>query len=230
MRGRSLKPTKVLLGLLAVLQTMWSTSRATHVVHIGGKVPMHTQYTRGYEGNKKYLCKEPCISNSDVLITANQRNVRVTKGKYSIFDDSSARIITANISNFHNWDAGRYWIGVDIPWQKDSYAEFYLSVMSDVPHPSAFPRHNEAILPVVISVAVLLGVLILMFLLVRWKWKLSALNTDNCRNAGRRHEVNMTDRTEEEMPPLYHQTVSVPCIMTQAKKSTLGALRSHVGG
>uniref|UniRef100_A0A3Q1IZA8 Immunoglobulin V-set domain-containing protein n=1 Tax=Anabas testudineus TaxID=64144 RepID=A0A3Q1IZA8_ANATE len=65
-------------------------------------------YVGGYKSNEKYLCRNDCGSDNDVLITTTQGS----KNRYSISDDTNKRVFTATISNLNKNDAGKYWCGV----------------------------------------------------------------------------------------------------------------------
>ncbi|XP_039605360.1 CMRF35-like molecule 3 isoform X1 [Polypterus senegalus] len=123
-----MKTAKALLCLIAVLEATRSTSGTTKEAFSGRSVKIDIKYESGYEENRKYLCKDPCTSNTDVLISANLRNVLVSAARYSLFDNPSTTVITATIHDLQLGDSGKYWIGVDIHQRVDSYKEFTLIV------------------------------------------------------------------------------------------------------
>ncbi|XP_039605361.1 CMRF35-like molecule 3 isoform X2 [Polypterus senegalus] len=191
-----MKTAKALLCLIAVLEATRSTSGTTKEAFSGRSVKIDIKYESGYEENRKYLCKDPCTSNTDVLISANLRNVLVSAARYSLFDNPSTTVITATIHDLQLGDSGKYWIGVDIHQRVDSYKEFTLIVYPALttiqttstaapstptlgtspeateetgsPVPSAFSTasHVKDALPVGAIIGAVLGVLLLVILLV----------------------------------------------------------------
>ncbi|XP_063331515.1 polymeric immunoglobulin receptor-like [Pelmatolapia mariae] len=89
-------------------------------------VKVSCSYDEGYESYEKYLCKNNCGSNDDVLITTSESR----KNKYVIHDDKTARIFTTTISDLHSADAGIYWCGVTRTG-KDIYTEVKLKLVQD---------------------------------------------------------------------------------------------------
>lgn len=84
---------------------------------------MSCPYSEGYESYEKYLCKNDCGNNDDVLIKTTEAN----KNKYSIHDDNQKRVFTATISDLSRTDAGKYWCGVTRNG-KDLYTKVNLEV------------------------------------------------------------------------------------------------------
>ncbi|XP_026215468.1 CMRF35-like molecule 3 [Anabas testudineus] len=95
----------------------------------GKEANVSCSYDEGYESYEKYLCRNDCGSNDDVLITTTQGD----KNRYSISDDTNKRVFTATISNLNQNDAGKYWCGVTKSGiLKDFYpAEFEVKVEKD---------------------------------------------------------------------------------------------------
>ena len=89
----------------------------------GGQVQVSCPYGAGYESYEKYLCKNDCGNDDDVLVTTTA----VRKNRYSIHDDRSKRVSTATISELRLTDAGKYWCGVSKNG-KDIYTEVKLEV------------------------------------------------------------------------------------------------------
>ncbi|XP_028652102.2 CMRF35-like molecule 5 [Erpetoichthys calabaricus] len=192
----SMKSAKALLCLLAVLETTRSTSGTTKKAFSGRSVMIDIKYESGYEKHRKYLCKDPCNSNADMLISADLKNVLVSAARYSLFDNTSTTVITATICDLQLSDSGKYWIGVDIDQRVDSYNEFTLIVYpapttvqmtstaapstptfgtspeateetgSPVPSASSPVSHVKDALPVGVIVGATLGGLLLVILLV----------------------------------------------------------------
>uniref|UniRef100_A0A3B4F8Q2 Immunoglobulin V-set domain-containing protein n=1 Tax=Pundamilia nyererei TaxID=303518 RepID=A0A3B4F8Q2_9CICH len=91
------------------LRCVPSAVGVNHVTgYMGSKVEISCSYDKGYESYEKYLCKNNCGSDDDVLIKTSESR----KSKYRINDDKTARIVTATIFDLHSTDAGKYWCGV----------------------------------------------------------------------------------------------------------------------
>ncbi|XP_026216360.1 polymeric immunoglobulin receptor-like, partial [Anabas testudineus] len=95
----------------------------------GKEANVSCSYDEGYESYEKYLCRNDCGIDDDVLITTRQTH----KNRYSISDDTKKRVFTATISNLTQNDAGKYWCGVDISRKLDEYpAEVKVEVEKDI--------------------------------------------------------------------------------------------------
>uniref|UniRef100_A0A665UKJ0 Immunoglobulin V-set domain-containing protein n=1 Tax=Echeneis naucrates TaxID=173247 RepID=A0A665UKJ0_ECHNA len=74
----------------------------------GSQVDVSCSYGEGYESYEKYLCRNNCGSDDDVLIKTTEAN----KDRFSISDDRNKRVYTTTISSLTSQDAGTYWCGV----------------------------------------------------------------------------------------------------------------------
>ncbi|XP_036976992.1 polymeric immunoglobulin receptor-like [Acanthopagrus latus] len=74
----------------------------------GTTVTVSCPYDRGYMSNRKYLCRNDCGSDSDVLISTTEAK----RNKYSIRDDKEKQVFTVTIPDLRRTDAGKYWCGV----------------------------------------------------------------------------------------------------------------------
>ena len=72
----------------------------------GREVQVSCPYGEGYESYEKYLCKNDCGSDDDVLITTTEAK----KNRYSIHDDR--QVFTVTISDLRRMDAGKYLCGI----------------------------------------------------------------------------------------------------------------------
>ncbi|XP_014865106.1 PREDICTED: polymeric immunoglobulin receptor-like, partial [Poecilia mexicana] len=82
-------------------------------------------YPAGYEDYEKYLCKNDCNDDDDVLVKSKGNS-----NKYSIYDDQKALTFTVTISHLRFDDAGKYWCGVTRTGN-DIYTEVKLEVAND---------------------------------------------------------------------------------------------------
>lgn len=81
-------------------------------------------YPQGYESYEKYLCKNDCSEDEDVLI----RSTETKKGRYSTHDDKEKRVFVVTISGLTSVDARQYWCGLTRKGYDKYPAEVHLEV------------------------------------------------------------------------------------------------------
>uniref|UniRef100_A0A671ME48 Immunoglobulin domain-containing protein n=1 Tax=Sinocyclocheilus anshuiensis TaxID=1608454 RepID=A0A671ME48_9TELE len=87
----------------------------------GERLDIRCSYEAGYESNSKYLCKGEC------------RNIMVKSGspaedeRFSLTDDTTARVFTVSITDLRTEDTGLYCCAVERPFT-DIYSEILLLV------------------------------------------------------------------------------------------------------
>lgn len=74
----------------------------------GGEATVSCPYGAGYESYEKYLCRNSCGSDADVVGKTTQANT----SKYSTYDDKQKHAFTATITKLQSSDAGTYKCGV----------------------------------------------------------------------------------------------------------------------
>ncbi|XP_076741228.1 polymeric immunoglobulin receptor-like isoform X2 [Maylandia zebra] len=117
----------LLFTFCIALRCVTSAVGVIHVTgYVGSAVKVSCSYDQGYESYEKYLCKNDCGSNDDVLITTSNP----VTSKYRIHDDKTARIFTTSISDLRSVDTGKYWCGVSRTG-KDIYTEVELKLVKD---------------------------------------------------------------------------------------------------
>ncbi|XP_039860518.1 polymeric immunoglobulin receptor-like isoform X3 [Simochromis diagramma] len=117
----------LLFTFCIALRCVTSAVGVIHVTgYVGSAVKVSCSYDQGYESYEKYLCKNDCGSNDDVLITTSNP----VTSKYRIHDDKTARIFTTSISDLRSVDAGKYWCGVTRTGI-DIYTEVKLKLVQD---------------------------------------------------------------------------------------------------
>nr|XP_024658705.1 polymeric immunoglobulin receptor isoform X2 [Maylandia zebra] len=117
----------LLFTFCIALRCVTSAVGVIHVTgYVGSAVKVSCSYDQGYESYEKYLCKNDCGSNDDVLITTSNP----VTSKYRIHDDKTARIFTTSISDLRSVDTGKYWCGVSRTGI-DIYTEVELKLVQD---------------------------------------------------------------------------------------------------
>uniref|UniRef100_A0A671NPI8 Immunoglobulin domain-containing protein n=1 Tax=Sinocyclocheilus anshuiensis TaxID=1608454 RepID=A0A671NPI8_9TELE len=87
--------------------------------HRGHRLDIRCPYESGYGSNSKYFCKGKC----------NFANIMVKSGspakdqRFSLSDDTTARVFTVTITDLRTEDEGQYWCGVDRTLSADVYSE-----------------------------------------------------------------------------------------------------------
>ncbi|KAM4584524.1 CMRF35-like molecule 1 [Odontesthes bonariensis] len=85
---------------------------AAQVIEVSGyegrDVNVSCTYPQGYQSYEKYLCKDSCDYDEDVIITTTQAK----KGRYTIRDNEEKQIFTVSISDLRTVDAGKYQCGI----------------------------------------------------------------------------------------------------------------------
>ncbi|XP_058647442.1 CMRF35-like molecule 5 isoform X1 [Onychostoma macrolepis] len=95
----------------------------------GERLDIRCSYESGYESNSKYFCKGECIFGL--------RNIMVKSGspaedeRFSLTDDTTARVFTVSITDLRSTDQGLYWCGVKRTLTTDVYSEILLLVKLD---------------------------------------------------------------------------------------------------
>ncbi|XP_036413128.1 CMRF35-like molecule 8 [Colossoma macropomum] len=139
--------------------------------YLGESVQIKCPYDSGYETNIKYLCKGECSlwKTKDIPV----RSGSAEDQRFSLDDDTAARVFTINITDLRPEDGGTYWCGTKrtkpLP---DLYTEILLlvkTVRAQSTHLITFPSTGIIILYVFVSLLVsgiALGVLVL---LCKWR-------------------------------------------------------------
>ncbi len=93
--------------------------------HRGERLDIRCRYKAGYESYSKYLCKGKC--------TFVNRKIMVESGspaedeRFSLTDNTTARVFTVSITDLRTEDEGRYWCAVKGVIY-DGYSEIMLQV------------------------------------------------------------------------------------------------------
>uniref|UniRef100_A0A673MHW7 CMRF35-like molecule 1 n=1 Tax=Sinocyclocheilus rhinocerous TaxID=307959 RepID=A0A673MHW7_9TELE len=114
---------------------LWSCMRIvvvgaqkTVIGHRGGRFDIRCPYESGYESNPKYFCKGECkFGNKFIMVKSGSP---AKDQRFSLSDDTTARVFTVTITDLRTEDEGQYWCGVEriLP---DVYSEILLLVKQD---------------------------------------------------------------------------------------------------
>ncbi|KAL7852061.1 hypothetical protein SRHO_G00178460 [Serrasalmus rhombeus] len=96
----------------------------------GGGVLIKRRYERRYTSNQKYLCKGSGPNCTDKIMT-DAKNEWINRGRFSLFDDTSAAQFWVVIRELTVEDSGKYQCAVDIKEQQDVYTPVELKVEED---------------------------------------------------------------------------------------------------
>ncbi|XP_076135428.1 polymeric immunoglobulin receptor-like [Alosa pseudoharengus] len=80
----------------------------------GGELRVRCPYERRYEKNGKYFNRvgSPHHNKSKTLIQTNLSQTQATEGRFSLYDDTTARVFTVTITGLNAEDSGKYECGV----------------------------------------------------------------------------------------------------------------------
>ncbi|XP_051780488.1 CMRF35-like molecule 3 isoform X2 [Erpetoichthys calabaricus] len=128
----------VFICLNAVVQVI--SSDGVTEVHgtVGGSVTIDCRYEQGFEHFQKYFTNIRWKLNNALIRTKNS-NTLVMEGRYSLYDDTSARVFTVTIKELQMSDAGTYWCAVERTLM-DDYTEVKLTLHQD--HGTESPRKS----------------------------------------------------------------------------------------
>ncbi|KAM9454147.1 uncharacterized protein Hap1MRO34_020065 [Clarias gariepinus] len=97
----------------------------------GRSVQIKCPYTSEYEKNNKFLCRGKCpsVGNRDIPV---QSGSPAKDSRFSLYDDTTAKVFTVTITDLRPEDEGTYWCGIDQTWH-DKITEILLLVKTDFP-------------------------------------------------------------------------------------------------
>ncbi len=94
--------------------------------HRGERLDIRCRYEAGYESYSKYFCKGECkyVGNRNIMIESGSP---AEDERFSLTDNTTARVFTVSITDLRSDDAGQYWCAVErtLP---DVYSEIMLLV------------------------------------------------------------------------------------------------------
>ncbi|KTF85856.1 hypothetical protein cypCar_00043181 [Cyprinus carpio] len=93
--------------------------------HTGERADIRCTYESGYESNPKYLCKGACNFGNKVIVVKSGSPAE--DQRFSLSDNTTARVFTITITELRPADEGQYWCGVKRTGT-DVYSEILLLV------------------------------------------------------------------------------------------------------
>ncbi|XP_046694036.1 CMRF35-like molecule 8 isoform X1 [Silurus meridionalis] len=88
-------------------------------------------YDPGYETYKKYICRGKCTAWEHVWVKSGSP---AKDTRFSLYDDTTAKIFTITITDLRAQDEGTYWCGIERAWPTtDIYTKLRLLVKLDDP-------------------------------------------------------------------------------------------------
>ncbi|XP_062396771.1 CMRF35-like molecule 8 isoform X2 [Sardina pilchardus] len=85
--------------------------------------------TANYKSTPKYFCRAPCWHKDNVLVKSVETNVSVSKGRYSLNDNTSSLYFSISIRGLTAQDSGSYYCGFD-QWGIDRYIKVFLHIVN----------------------------------------------------------------------------------------------------
>ncbi len=94
--------------------------------HRGERLDIRCRYEAGYESYSKYFCKGECkyVGNRNIMVESGSP---AEDERFSLTDDTTARVFTISITDLRSEDEGRYWCAVKGVIY-DGYSEILLQV------------------------------------------------------------------------------------------------------
>ncbi len=95
--------------------------------HRRERLDIRCRYEAGYESNSKYFCKGKCkyAVNKNIMIKSGSP---AEDERFSLTDDTTARVFTVSITDLRTEDEGQYWCAVKRTLNTDVYSEILLLV------------------------------------------------------------------------------------------------------
>ncbi|KAF4075495.1 hypothetical protein AMELA_G00235030 [Ameiurus melas] len=118
---------KILLIFTFCLIIAGSDAVTTVTGYRGRSVEIKCSYNSGYEEYKKYLCRGRC-SYEKVLVHSGSP---AEDTRFSLYDDTTAKVFTVTITDLRTEDEGTYWCGIERTGY-DIYTELLLLVQTGI--------------------------------------------------------------------------------------------------
>ncbi|KAG1955810.1 CMRF35-like molecule [Pimephales promelas] len=171
----------------------------------GERVDIRCSYDSRYESNSKYFCKGECIYGNKIIMVKSGSPAE--DERFSLTDDTTARVFTVTITDLRTEDQGQYWCAVERSIITDVYSEILLLVKLDALAQTPFPKTSSpdtgSIGIIVAGVLFLLLICAVLFVLAIRKKKLTcglAIFTARLHLLLRKGEENEYDKARLSCP------------------------------
>uniref|UniRef100_A0A3B1K7I6 Ig-like domain-containing protein n=1 Tax=Astyanax mexicanus TaxID=7994 RepID=A0A3B1K7I6_ASTMX len=118
------------------LSPTWTTKTA--MFECCSSTSVQCPYESGYEKYMKYLCRGECSSlswgNKDIPVKSGST---AKDQRFSLKDDTAARVFTVTITDLRSEDAGQYWCGIKRPFPKPNV---YTEILETAGAPEWLPE------------------------------------------------------------------------------------------
>ncbi|XP_060755246.1 CMRF35-like molecule 3 [Neoarius graeffei] len=162
---------KILLIFTFCLMIADDTDAVTTITGYRGRsVQIQCPYKPGYEEYKKYLCRGECriLGDKDILVESGSP---AKEPRFSLYDDTTAKIFTVTITDLRPEDEGTYWCAIEQLSLLDIYTALRLLVktanpLNDANSPVSTPSDQGIAKYVMISTGAVLfavGVIIAIY-------------------------------------------------------------------
>ncbi|KAK2909441.1 hypothetical protein Q8A67_005278 [Cirrhinus molitorella] len=114
-----------IIRLCTSVQLFFQVLKKTVTGHTGERLDIKCPYESGYESSSKYFCKGECNFGKKNKVVESGSSAK--DKRFSLTDDTTARVFTVTITDLRTEDAGQYWCAVEgIIF--DAYTEILLIV------------------------------------------------------------------------------------------------------
>uniref|UniRef100_A0A8C1BHX8 Immunoglobulin V-set domain-containing protein n=1 Tax=Cyprinus carpio carpio TaxID=630221 RepID=A0A8C1BHX8_CYPCA len=140
--------TSISFSAVLGLSALWlmENSLAVNITgSVGSNISVSCSYPETYQNNSKYFCQMSGSFAPGALRCVNitQPETRSGRGRLALQDDTSAHVLTANISTLAPEDSGKYWCGVDIALLPDFTSEIWITVTKEQPQEQTTDQFTE---------------------------------------------------------------------------------------
>ncbi|KAF7689236.1 hypothetical protein HF521_012589, partial [Silurus meridionalis] len=99
--------------LQLLVKTAGSDAVTTITGYRGRSFQIKCPYDPGYETYKKYICRGKCTAWEHVWVKSGSP---AKDTRFSLYDDTTAKIFTITITDLRAQDEGTYWCGIERAW------------------------------------------------------------------------------------------------------------------
>ncbi|XP_035390609.1 CMRF35-like molecule 1 [Electrophorus electricus] len=141
--------------LILVLSSLFPAGIAavtTVTGYKGHSVQIRCPYKSGYETHMKYLCRGECYTFQIKDIPLDSESAK--DKRFSLNDDTAARVFTVTITDLRSEDGGKYWCATEQK-VRDDYTEILLVVKVD---PASSSISHSTYCPPILSVSTSVGI------------------------------------------------------------------------